>query len=150
MPGRPKCFIAIGITIAAMAMSTFNTVRITQLDAEIHTLKEKTDLMLDVVHLHKKHLHHLDEKLEQTNKLLADLLESNIWFSSKVTDAIQKKFQSVVHHHKNVVKSAQHHRLAPGALPHDVLDGIISHVVQVATKKNLVHFVKFASDLFQI
>jgi hypothetical protein len=65
-------------------------------------------------------------------------------------DAIEKKFQSVVQHHENVVKSAQHHRLAPGALPHDVLDGIISHVVQVAAKKNLVPFVKFALDLFQI
>jgi hypothetical protein len=108
MPGRPKCFIAIGISIAAMAMSTFNTMRITQLDTGIHTLKEKTDLMLDMVHLHEKHLHHLGEKLEQTNKLLADLLESNIWFSSKVTNVIQKKFQSVVHHHENVVKSAQH------------------------------------------
>jgi hypothetical protein len=92
-----------------MAMSTFNTVRITQLNAEINTLKEKTDLILDVVHLHKKQLHHLEEKLDQTNKLLADLLESNIWFSSKVTDAIKKKFQSVVHHHENGIKSAQHH-----------------------------------------
>jgi hypothetical protein len=107
-------------------------------------------LILDVVHLHEKHLHHLEEKLDQTNKLLADLLESNIWFSSKVTDAIEKKFTSVVHHHKNVMKSAQHHRLAPGALPHDVLGGIIDHVVQVAKKKNLVPFVKFALDLFQI
>ncbi len=39
-PGRPKCFIAIGISIADMAMSTFNTVRITQLNEEISTLKE--------------------------------------------------------------------------------------------------------------
>ncbi len=131
-------------------MSTFNTVHITQLNNEINTLKEKTDLILDVVHLHEKHLHHLDEKFDQTNKLLADLLESNVWFSSKVTDAIEKKFQSVVWHHKNVVKSAQHHRLAPGALPHDVLDGIITHVTQMAQKKNLVPFVTFASDLFQI
>ncbi len=97
-PGRPKQFIALGISIAAMAMSTFNTVRITQLNEEIITLKEKTDLILDVVHLHKKHLHHVEEKLEQTNKLLADLLEANIWFSSKVTDAIKKKFESVVWH----------------------------------------------------
>jgi hypothetical protein len=37
---------------------------------------------------------------------------------------VEKKFQSVVHHHENVVKSAQHHRLAPGALPHDILDEI--------------------------
>ncbi len=77
------------------------------------TLKEKTDLILDVVHLHEKNLHHLEEKLDQTNKLLADLLESNIWFSSKVTDAIEMKFQSVVHHHENVIKLAQHHRPAP-------------------------------------
>jgi hypothetical protein len=59
MPGRPKQFIAIGISIAAMAMSTFNTIRITQLNEEISTLKEKTDLILDVVHFHEKHLHHV-------------------------------------------------------------------------------------------
>jgi hypothetical protein len=88
--------------------------------------------------------------LEITNKLLADLLESNIWFSSNVTDAIKKKFQSMVHHQENVVKSAQKHMLAPGALPHDVLDRIISHIVHVATKKNLVPFAKFTTDLFQI
>jgi hypothetical protein len=40
MPGRPKHFIAIRISIAAMAMSTFNTVPITQLNEEINTLKE--------------------------------------------------------------------------------------------------------------
>jgi hypothetical protein len=79
--------------------------------------------------------------LEQTKTLLADLLESNIWFSSKVTATIEKKFQSVIHHHENVVKSAQHHQLAPGSLPHDILDGIIAHVVKVADKKNLVPFI---------
>jgi hypothetical protein len=109
MPGQPKRFIAIRISIAALGMSTFNTVRLTQLDVEITTLKAKTDLMLNVVHLHENHLHHLEEKQEQMQALLADLLESNIWFSSKVTDAIEKKFQSVIHHHKNVVKSAQPH-----------------------------------------
>jgi len=113
MPIWENQFITISISISAMVMSTFNTVRITQLDAKITTLKAKTDLMLDVVHLHEKHLHHLDEKLEQTQALLADLLESNIWLSSKVTDAIEKKFQSIIPHHKNIVKSAQHHRLAP-------------------------------------
>jgi hypothetical protein len=70
MPGQPKRFIAIGISITAMAMSTFNTIRITQLNEEINTLKEKTDLILDVVHLHEKHLHHLEEKLDQTKQAL--------------------------------------------------------------------------------
>jgi hypothetical protein len=61
-PGRPKRFIAHGISIEAMAMSTFNTIRITQLNKEISTLKEKTNLILDVVHFHKKHLNHVEEK----------------------------------------------------------------------------------------
>lgn len=45
MPGQPKRFIAIGISIAAMVMSNFNTVWITQLNAEITTLKAKTYLI---------------------------------------------------------------------------------------------------------
>jgi len=36
-------------------------------------------------------MNHLEEKLEQTNKLLADFLESNIWFSSKVLPCNQKE-----------------------------------------------------------
>jgi hypothetical protein len=52
----------------------------------------------------------------------------------------------VVHHHEKIVKSAQHHQLAPGVLPHDILD----HMTHVAKKKNLLPFVKFTSDLFQI
>jgi hypothetical protein len=83
----------------AMAMATFNTVGITQLDTEITGLKSIMSLMLNNMHLHEKHLHHLVEKVQQTSHLLADLLEANICLSSKVTDAIKKKFQSVIHHH---------------------------------------------------
>jgi len=44
--------------------------------------------------------------MEWSNSLLAYVLEANVWFSSKVTDAFKKKFQSVLYHHKNVIKSA--------------------------------------------
>jgi hypothetical protein len=150
MPGQPKCFVAIGIAIAAMALSSFNANQITELNNEISALKSKTDLLLDISHLHKAHLHHLEENTDAMNKLLADFLESNIWFTTKITDAVEKKFQSMVHHHENVVKSAQHHRLAPGALPHDVLDEILNHTLSVAKKRNMVSFVNYASDLFQV
>jgi hypothetical protein len=150
LPGRPKRFVALGIAIAAAALSSYNAYRITELNNEISALKTKTDLLVDVSHLHEAHLHHLEDKTDATNKLLADLLESNVWFTAKITDAVEKKFQSVVHHHENVVKSAQHHRLAPGALPHDVLDEILNHTLTVAKKRNLVSFVNYASDLFQV
>jgi hypothetical protein len=102
-PGRPKRFVAIGLTIAAMAMSSFYAYRITELNSEISALKSKMDLLVDVSHLHEAHLHHLEEKTDATNKPLADILEANIWFTAKLTDTIENKFQSVVHHHENVV-----------------------------------------------
>ncbi len=55
-----------------------------------------------------------------------------------------------MHHHENVVKSPQHHRLAPGALPHNVLDEILNYTLSVAKRKNMVSFVNYASDLFQV
>jgi hypothetical protein len=39
-----------------------------------------------------------------------------------------------------VVKLAQYHRLAPGALPHYVLDKILNHTLSVARKRNMVSF----------
>ncbi len=101
--------MAIGLAIAAMAMSSFNAYRIIELNSNISVLKSKTDLLVDIPHLHGAHLHHLEEKTDAIHKLLADLLETNICFTAKLMDAVKKKFQSVVHHHENMVKSAQHH-----------------------------------------
>jgi len=78
------------------------------------------------------------------------MLKANFWFTTKLTDAVEKKFQSKVHHHKNVVKSAQHHRLAPGALPQDMLDKILNHTLTVVKRRNLVSFINYALDLFQV
>jgi hypothetical protein len=149
-PGQTKCFIVLGISIAAIAMTSFNIYRITQLDSEISSLKGKTDLLVDVLPLHEAHLHHLEDKTYATNKLLGDVLEANIWFSLKIRDAVENKYQSVMHHHKNIVKSAQHHCLAPGVLPHDILNEILNHTLTMAQKQNLVPFVNCSSDLFQI
>jgi SHS2 domain-containing protein len=96
-PGRLKRFVAIGLAIAAPSTHTGS-----QLNSEILSLKLKTDLLIDISHLHEAHLHHLEEKTYTTNKLLADLLESNVWFTAKLKDAVEKKFQLVVHHHGQV------------------------------------------------
>jgi len=76
-PGRPKRFIAICIAIAAMAMSSFNAYMITQLNSEISALKSKTNLLVDISHLHEAHLHHLKDKTDTINKLLGDMLETS-------------------------------------------------------------------------
>jgi hypothetical protein len=43
--------------------------------------------------------------------------------------------------------------LAPGALLHDVLDvldEILNHTLPMARKRNMVSFINYASDLFQV
>jgi hypothetical protein len=47
-----------------MAMASFNTYQITQLDSNITALKSKTDLLVDVSHLHEAHLHHLENETD--------------------------------------------------------------------------------------
>jgi hypothetical protein len=68
---------------------------------------------------------------------------------AKLTDAAEKKFQSVVHHHGNIIKSAQHHWMAPGALRQDVLDEILNHTLLGNETKHCL-FVNYTSDLFQV
>ena len=84
--------MAIVIAIEEMAMSLFNAYRITELNSELSALKLETYLLVNVFYLYETHLHHLEEKTDTTNKLLVDLLESNVWFISKITDAVEKKF----------------------------------------------------------
>jgi hypothetical protein len=71
--------------------------------------KAKMNLLVDVSHLHEAHLHHLEDKTDATNKHLGEVFEVNIWFTSKLTYAVKKKYQSVVHHHGNIIKAAQHY-----------------------------------------
>ncbi len=54
--------MALGIAIAAMALSSFIAYRITEINSEISAVKSKTYLLVDVSHLREAHLHHLEEK----------------------------------------------------------------------------------------
>jgi len=90
-------------------MSSFNAYRITQLNSEITLLKSKSDLLVDILHLHKAHLHYLDDKTDATNKLLGNILKSNIWFSSKITNATEKIFLI------SDPSSWKHHQISPAS-----------------------------------
>ncbi len=61
------CYYGIG---------TYNVVRI--VDTESSVLKSKPDILVDITQVHEEHLHH-QTRFEQTNTLLADLLETNMW-----------------------------------------------------------------------
>ncbi len=76
MQGWPKVsscqvfYFMLSISIAAIALTSFNAYRITQLDAEISGLKTKTDVLLDIAHLHETHLSLLDQNIKWMNQWL--------------------------------------------------------------------------------
>jgi hypothetical protein len=65
--------------------------------------------MLYVVHLQKMTLTSLGRKTRTNEQIIGRSSGIKHLVSFKVTGAIKNKFQSVVHPHENVVKSAQHH-----------------------------------------
>jgi len=83
-PGRPKLFVAIGLAISDMALSSFNAYKITELNSEISALKSKTDLLVDEA-LHEAHLHHLEKKTDATksNRIKCLVHHRDHWFSWK-------------------------------------------------------------------
>jgi len=72
MPGRTKCFIAIGVSIMAMAMSTSNTMRITLSDANTQGENRPHAGYVAFIRM---------VPAPFRRKTGADLLESNIWLS---------------------------------------------------------------------
>jgi hypothetical protein len=57
-----------------MALSSWNAYQITELNNEISAFKSKTDLLVNISHLHEAHLHHLEEK--------TDKRPANFWLTS--------------------------------------------------------------------
>jgi hypothetical protein len=103
-------------------------------------LKSKMDLLVDVSH----------STTWRKRLMLQTSSWQTFWNQMSGSPPNSRKFQSIVHHHENVVKSAQNCRLAPGALPLDVLDKILNHTLSMARKRNIVSFVNYASVLFQV
>jgi hypothetical protein len=88
---EPKRFIALGIFIVEMTLMVFNAIKITILDGNISNLKNKTDMLLDVICLQEQHVHYLEDKFKQKKDLLADVLEMNVLYITKVMDTVQKE-----------------------------------------------------------
>ncbi len=130
-----------------MAIATFNTVRITQLDTNISRLKTKTDLLLDGIHLHENHLPHLDVNLQQTPSWQIYLNQTfvSLWKSQMLGKEISICGPSP-RKCRQICKASQHQE------PYYMTCLMASSHTPwtLPIKKNLVPLVKFASDLFQI
>jgi hypothetical protein len=93
-PGRPKHFVTIGLAIAAMALSSFNAYKDHRAQFGNFGAKIKNRFTVQRLTFTRSPPSSPGGEDSATNKLLADLLESNVWFTTKITNAVEKKFQS--------------------------------------------------------
>jgi hypothetical protein len=54
--------------IAALSLSTYNTIQISKLETAIEMQQAKTDLLTDISKLHEQHLHQLQGQMEDIGR----------------------------------------------------------------------------------
>jgi hypothetical protein len=158
VPERHRCQwdIASFVTaMASLALSTYNTIQILKLESAIKMQKQKTDRLVDIVHIHEQHLHQLDKMIDDIGNEIAKLkVQAGFHFS--VDRAIAQvisdsnKLHAVIAIYERVINSAFDEKLAPGALSVDVLDTIIHHIKDTAAKNKFHNFIHQPSDLYKL
>jgi hypothetical protein len=140
---------------AALTLSTYNTIQISKLGTAIETQKKKTDLLADIIHIHKQHLHQLDRMIKDIGNEIQKLkVQAGFHFSvdRAIAQVISEsnKLRAVVAIFERVSNSAFGQKLAPGVLSVDLLDTIIHHIKDTAAKIIFHSFIHQPSDLYKL
>jgi hypothetical protein len=104
LPHVPECqrwqyditsFVA---ATAPLTLSTYNTVQISKLETAIEAQKQKTELLADIVKLHKQHLQHLDRMIDDIGREIQALkVQSGLQFSiDKAIAQVTNKLRALV------------------------------------------------------
>ena len=75
-----KCFldlVALGMSMAVLTLSTYNSARISMLETKIVSNNERVDHLVDITSLHEHHFKAVDQKLDNISDKLATLLKIN-------------------------------------------------------------------------
>jgi len=140
---------------ATLSLATYNTVQISKLETAIEAQEAKTDLLTDIANLHEQHLHQLHGlidgigkelqvvKLQQTFQVRVDRIVAQI-------SSDDSKLRAVIATFERIIITAFNKKLAPGALSTDVLNQIIYHINDIASRNNYNKFVHEPANLYNL
>jgi len=69
--------VALGMSMAVLTLSTYNSARISMLETKIVSNNERVDHLVDITNLHENHFKAVDQKLDNISDKLATLLKIN-------------------------------------------------------------------------
>jgi hypothetical protein len=142
--------VALGMSVAALTLSTFNSARISTLESQIVSNNKCVDHLVNITSLHEKHFKAMDHKPEDISNKLSMLLRTNKVHFAKMTDFMEQKFRTAIAISERLIHTANSNRLAPGALYHEVLVEIIKYVNDIALNSELLSFADQPTDLFLV
>jgi len=142
--------IALGVSAAALTLSTFNSAKISNLETQIASSNKRIDHLVDITSLHEKHFKAVDQKLDDVADKVALMLKVNKVHFAKMTDFMEQKFGTAVAISERLIHTAYNNKLAPGALHHEALLEIVKYVNEIAENSELLSFIHQPSDLFLV
>jgi hypothetical protein len=150
---RDKCFldlVALGMSTAALTLSTFNSGCISTLEMQIISNNKRVDHLVDITNLHEKHFKAVDQKLDNVSDKLSTLLKINKVHFAKMMDFMEQKFGTAVAISKCLIHTAYNNHLSPGTLHHEALLEIVKYVNGVSQNGELLSFFHQPSDLILV
>jgi len=150
---RHKRFLnlmALGMSTAALTLSTYNSACISTLKLQITSNNKKVDHLVDISNLHEQHFKAVNQKLDDVSDKLSTMLRINKVHFAKMTDFMEQKFGTAVAISERLIHTAYNNRLSPGALHHKVLLKIIKYVNEIADKSEMLSFIHEPSDIFLV
>jgi len=66
--------VALGMSAAALTLSTFDSAKISTLETQIASNNKRVDHLVDITSLHEKHFKGMDRKLDDVSDNLALML----------------------------------------------------------------------------
>jgi hypothetical protein len=88
--------VALGMSAAALTLSTFNSARISKLESQIINNNKRVDHLVDITSLHERHFKAVDQKPDDVVDKLAMMLRINKIHFAKMTDFMEQKFSTAV------------------------------------------------------
>jgi hypothetical protein len=88
--------VAIGMSTAALMLSTFNLARISTLESQIASNNKWVDHLVDITSLHEKHFKAVDHKFDDVSNKLATLMKIDKVHFAKMTDFMEQKLGTAV------------------------------------------------------
>ena len=151
---RPKRevvgWVGLAVGMAALGLAIRETVRIDYLEDKVKNVVESQNRIVDSLEILQDDGKLLNIKLDSIKAMaMANHGKASIKLMMQ-TYTLDQELNNFYNQLNSAVTSAQHKRLAPGLISGQALKKLFKRVIDFAKEKGQNHFLKSASDLYQI